>query len=275
MTAPTLPPGIERFAARTPTLPPATHTNSYALGARDVLLVEPSPSDAGEIRAWIEWARGLETKGRNLTAIVLTHHHIDHAGGAETISRELGLPLWMHPLTAKRLGFAADQPLNDDDVLKLGGRSPQAWTVLHTPGHAPGHVCLYEASLKTLIVGDMVASLGTILIEPTDGDMAVYLRQLQRLSDLGATLALPAHGDPIASPSGLFQRYIGHRLMRETRVAASLQASPQTLDELVQVAYADTDESLWPIAKMSLEAHLIKLEGESAAKRKNGGWMRA
>jgi len=82
---------LSMFAARTPTLPPATHTNSYALGARDVLLVEPATPFKGEQRAWIDWARGLASQGRRALAIVATHHHADHVGGIDELARELGL----------------------------------------------------------------------------------------------------------------------------------------------------------------------------------------
>src|SRR5579862_255024 len=92
------------FAARTPTLPPATHTNSYALGARDVLLVEPATPYDDEQRAWIEWARALPSAGRRPVAIFATHYHGDHVGGLDVLSRELGLPVWAHDETAKRVG---------------------------------------------------------------------------------------------------------------------------------------------------------------------------
>src|SRR3954470_18091891 len=87
---------LQLFAARTPTLPPATHTNSYALGGRDVLLVEPATPYDDERVAWLEWARGLASQGRRAVAIVATHHHPDHVGGATFLAETLGLPLWAH-----------------------------------------------------------------------------------------------------------------------------------------------------------------------------------
>ena len=271
---------VESFPALTPTLPPATHTNSYAIGDREVLLVEPATPYDDERRAWLEWARAFPSQGRRAVAIVLTHHHDDHVGGAAFFAEELGLPLWAHEATARKLPhLTIDRRLAEGDEITLAGEVPTVLRVLHTPGHASGHVCLHDAATGVLVVGDMVASVGTILIPPDDGDMAEYLAQLERLAALSADVALPAHGDPIAegaggpSPSALFRYYVAHRLGREAKVAAALAAvgpGGASLEALVPVAYADTPVMMWPIARLSLEAHLVKLEREGRAKRAVG-----
>lgn len=272
--------GVALFPARTPTLPPATHTNSYALGDREVLLVEPATPHDDERRAWIDWARGIAAQGRRLVAVVITHHHPDHVGGAAFLARELGLPLWAHAGTAALLPeIPVARRLEDGEVLSLDGPAPQRWRVLHTPGHAPGHVCLHDEDGGAVVAGDMVASVGTILIAPGEGDMALYLAQLDRLAALGAAVALPAHGDPIDAPEALFRRYIAHRLAREARVLAALAAragEPATAEALVPDAYADTSPAAWPIARLSLEAHLLKLEQDGLARRDpEGRWQAA
>ncbi len=265
------------FAALTPTLLPATHTNSYALGGRDVLLVEPATPYEDEQRAWIEWARSLATTGRRPVAIFATHYHPDHVGGLDVLARELALPVWSHAETARRIGQdRIARRLVDGETLVLDGPAPSRWRVLETPGHAWGHLCLWDEANRTLVVGDMVASQGTILIAPGDGDMRLYLDQLERLAKLDARLALPAHGDPIGDPTGLFRGYIRHRTMREDKVLSALRAHAAAVSaqDLVPTAYDDTPQALWPIATLSLQAHLDKLVQEGRARHEQGGYLR-
>lgn len=264
--------GVAWFPARTPTLPPATHTNSYALGDGPTVLVEPATPFEDEQAAWLEWAQALATT-REIHAIVVTHHHPDHVGGAAHFAGKLGIPVWAHAETASRIDVPVARTLDEGDELILGS---QRWRVLFTPGHAPGHICLLEPGLRIAVVGDMVASVGTILIDPVEGHVGRYLSELRRLEGLDLDLALPAHGAPIAEPARLFRHYVTHRLMREAKISAALtRARAADLDALVALAYDDVPEELWPIAKLSLESHLLELERQGRAACDGGTWRPA
>jgi glyoxylase-like metal-dependent hydrolase (beta-lactamase superfamily II) len=254
-------PGVRLFAARTPTIPPASETNSYAVGRREIVLVEPATPYDDERRAWLEWARSIEG---TIQGIFVTHHHVDHGSSTGFFARELKVPVLAHPITIERLRDLEGvelRPTFDDQVVTEG------WTALHTPGHAPGHLCLHAE--KTLIAGDMVANGSTILIPPDDGgDMAEYLRQLERLDALGSTLMLPAHGEPFDDPHAVFTYYLAHRRKREEKIFAAWQAKKSelgrapTVEEIVPTAYDDTPAKLWPLAREAAQAHVIKLRNE-------------
>jgi glyoxylase-like metal-dependent hydrolase (beta-lactamase superfamily II)/8-oxo-dGTP pyrophosphatase MutT (NUDIX family) len=259
--------GIRLFPLRTPTLPPATHTNAYVIGNSDLLVVDPgSPDDAetDKLKALLE---GLRADGFTARATVLTHHHSDHVGGVA----RLGLPVWCHAVTAEKLGLKAERLLTDEELIELGG---MRWKVLHTPGHARGHICLFDIASKAALVGDMVAGVGTIVIDPPEGDMAEYLRQLQRLKDLGVRTLYPAHGPPLPDGPAKLDEYLKHRAWREEKVLAALTSEPQSLETLVPKAYDDVASFVLPIAERSTLAILEKLRSEGRASADGDRWRR-
>ncbi len=263
-------PDVVRIAVATPTLPPATHTGCYLVGRSDLLAVDPG-SPYPDQQAGL--AEAVAARGR-LRAIVLTHHHADHSGGATALAAATGAPIMAHRDAAARLEgrVVVDRYLSDGDRLDLGGRRIEA---LLTPGHAPGHLALRDLDSRATICGDLVAGIGTILIDPDDGDMATYLASLARLRGADVGALLPAHGPVIDDGPAKLQAYIAHRLMREARVLAALGDAPSPLAPVCAVAYADTPSWLWPLAERSLLAHLDKLVAEGRAVADDGGWRRA
>ena len=259
--------GVRVRPLLTPTLPPAAHTGCYVVGPQDgsggLVVVDPASPYPQEQAALDTWLDGEAAAGRPVIAIALTHHHGDHVGGAAHLAERLGAPVAAHAETARRLGFRVDRLLGDGDELDAGGVTLRA---VFTPGHAPGHLCF--AVGDALIAGDMVAGIGTILVDPSEGDMTAYLDSLARMQALAPARLLPAHGPVITDAAGKLREYVGHRLMREEKVAAALGASGAARPaDLVPVAYADTPPPLWPLAERSLLSHLMKLERDGRARR--------
>lgn len=269
-------PGVQMLPFRTPTLPPATHTNSYLIGTAEALLVEPATPYEDERERMVRWLDEARGDGIEPIAIFATHHHVDHVGAAGYLRERLGRPLWAHAMTAERLRGTVvfDRVLEDGEKIALRGAPDVALRCVHTPGHAPGHLCLIEERSRVMVCGDMVASVGTIIVEPTDGDMGLYLDSLRFMKRLAPSMLLPAHGLPIRDVQGLLDHYIAHRLGREAKVLAALEAhdGPAAPMDLVPRAYDDAPKAVWPLAAMALEAHLIKLERDGVARRSTAGW---
>jgi len=272
----TVAPTIQMLPVRTPTLPPATHTNTFLVGTREAVVIEPATPYRDEQDLMAEWVQGARLKGIEPVAILATHHHPDHVGGAMALKERLQLPLWAHAMTAQRLDgiVEIDMLIQDGERIVLDGPTPTALSALHTPGHAPGHLCFTDEASNIMIAGDMVASVGTIIVEPSDGDMLLYLESLKKMSALEPTALLPAHGDVIRAPEALLNFYIEHRLMREKKVLDALEArgKPSRPRHLVAEAYSDTPKHLWPLALRSIEAHLIKLEREGRIIKEGDCW---
>ncbi len=263
-------PWIRRIPLRSPTLPPATHTNAYVVGEGDVLVVDPGTPWSDASASLFDTLRELVAAGHRLRAVLLTHHHFDHVSGAAELVREFSLPLWAHAETAARLSGRLDVPVSrhlvHDEILPFG---PRGLRVLHTPGHAPGHVCLLDEAQGGLLAGDMVASQGTIIVAPSDdGDMALYLSSLRMLLGLGPLRIWPAHGVAVEDGEKLLARYLAHRLLREEKVVRALLLGEKTMAALLPLAYDDTPAALHPLAKESLWAHLLALIAEGRVARR-------
>jgi len=198
--------GIRIFPQRTPMPEPASYTNCYVIGNGELLIVDPGSPDPAETDRLIDFVRELMAEGCRPRALVLTDHHVDHGGAARAMNG-LELPLWCHARTADRLALPTARLLEEGELLDLGD---MAFSVAHTPGHARGHLCLLDPASKAAIVGDMVAGIGTISIDPPEWDQAAYLRQLERLRDVFEVRTLyPAHGPPIADGRSKLDELLG------------------------------------------------------------------
>lgn len=250
---------------RTPTLPPADATNTILVGDDAVHVVDPATPHEAERERLRSALASMRDLGRRPHAIVLTHHHRDHIGAAAWLRDVEGLPILAHPRTAALLDFEVDGTLDEGDVIIGSEGAHDQWHVLHTPGHAPGHIALWEPDTRTLIGGDLVASVGTIIIDPPEGHMGTYLGTLRRIQALAPRVIIPAHGAPITAPDILISEYLEHRAMREARVFDALDGTPRLRAEVTARAYPELARALLPLAMRSALAHLQHLRERGAA----------
>lgn len=266
--------GVVLHPMKTKPLPPARHTNAYFLGARDMALVDPGSGEPEELESLFALAGVLETEGRRVSMVIVTHHHPDHTGGVEACRARFGVPVAGHAALAPHLKL--DHVLGDGDVVRLAPGDP-AWDlhVLSTPGHTRDSISLWRPASRALFPGDLVpGGPGSVIVDPPDGDMGQYLASLERLAALGPETLFPAHGSPQGAAVRRIRALVRHRRDREAKVAAALGEAPRALAELLPEAYADTPRELWPLAERSLLAHLQLLEREGRAAREGDGWRR-
>ncbi len=265
--------GVRVLPLRTATLPPATHTNCLFVGERRALLVDPGSAEADEQLRLCEAIDRFVGRNGPLGAIFLTHHHADHVSGVPGLLRRFRLPVWAHPETASRVAFPVDRLIAPSATFEPLEGGPAGWEVAHTPGHAPGHLSLRRASDGAAVVGDMVASIGTILIDPSEGDVREYVTSLRSMAAQGIGVVHPAHGDPVFEGTERVLATAGHREWRETLVLAALRAGARSLAEVTAQAYAPNAVALGWLAARSTEAHLVALERAGVARRDEvGAW---
>lgn len=261
---------VHRLTAPNPGRMTGPGTNTYLVGEPGHwIVIDPGPDEPAHIERIAAFVQdGLRT-------IVCTHGHPDHAPGARPLQQRTGAPIAGRPSGPAfnpAWSFVPDTMLEDGARLQAGDSTLR---VLHTPGHAAHHICLLLEEDGLLFSGDHILGGSTTVIDPPDGDMRAYVASLQRLAAEPLEYILPAHGHVIARGKTEIARLIAHRLAREARVVDALERlGGGNLDELVPLAYEDVDPILYPVAKRSLTAHLLKLRDEGrAAIDENDRWQ--
>ena len=269
---------VMRLTAPNPGVMTGPGTNSYLVGdpATGFIAIDPGPADTEHLdKLW-------RAAGGDIRMIVCTHSHPDHSPGAAPLQALcvqagkpappiLGLP--SAPTARAASQFTPDRVLQNNELLRLYGSAGEAkithtLQAIHTPGHAANHLCLLLVEDGLLFSGDHILNGSTTVVDPPDGNMADYLDSLDRLdavcAEQGVEFILPAHGyvlgGPVNGARGAIAKLKAHRLAREAKVLAAMQALPQgSMEDWVRHAYDDVPPRMWPVAQRSLLAHVERI----------------
>ncbi|WP_321369605.1 MBL fold metallo-hydrolase [uncultured Desulfuromusa sp.] len=256
--------GLTMLPVPSNTFPPEKRTNAFLLGDEGApkLLVDPSPESPQVLE------RLLRTlKGDTLKAIFLTHHHHDHHEYAPDLAKHLDVPIWMSTDTLSRI----QQKQGNDYFSEVCVETRQAGDCVTTwkgeevrvhsvPGHDAGQLALVPESLRWFLVGDLIQSVGTVVIASPEGDMATYYRTLKEIIALDPAVIVPSHGMPMRSTFKI-QSTLQHRYQRESAIQ-SLHTSGKTEIEILNTIYQGLEKRLFPFAMENIKSHLVKLRQE-------------
>lgn len=271
--------GFVTCPIRTPTLAPATHTNCYLIGVDEFVIIDPGSPYQEEQHKLDAVIAEMLAAGCRAREIIVTHLHPDHIGGVNHVREKFGIPVAAHRLTAEAIApeITVDRFIEDDEVIELEGspRDPKlTWKLraLWSPGHARGHLSFYEERTGSLITGDCIVGVGTVVIAPPEGNLADYMASLRRyLTMRKLTAIFPAHGPALADARGKIDEYILHRTKRESSILGVLDDGARlTIPEIVKRVYTDVPESRHHLAERSVFAHLEKLMSEGRVQAEQG-----
>ena len=223
-------------------------TNTWIVGEPGgaCVVIDPGPLGGGHAESIMST---VDERSSHVTAVLLTHGHIDHAEGADELAGRLGVPV---------RAFSS-LSLKNEDVVEVAGADLR---VMLTPGHSSDSVCFVAGN--EILTGDTVLGRGTSLVAHPDGRLAEYLESLQTLSrvcaDAGIERLLPGHGPVIDQPSDVVDYYLRHRLERLEQVRNAMASGATTASEVVDRVYADIPPEVCPAAESTVLAQLAYLE---------------
>lgn len=239
---------------------------TYFLPGENPVLIDAGVGEAAHLDAV------AQSRSDGPTHVIVTHAHSDHIAGAGAIAARwpatrFSKYLWPDRDARHGVSWSA---LNDGAIVAAGDSKLE---VIHTPGHSPDHIALWDGETRTLFSGDLVTAATTVVIPATSGgSLTAYLESLRRVLTLAPAKLLPAHGPEIDDPIPLLQRYIQHRHEREVQVRSALDDGLQTIDAIVERIYTGLAPALLPMARESVLAHLLKLQDEGLAEGAGDRW---
>ncbi|MFN8522366.1 MAG: MBL fold metallo-hydrolase [Chloroflexota bacterium] len=247
MSVEVLSPLVTRVLAPNPSLMTLQGTNTYLVGTRDLVVIDPGPDMPEHVEAIIS-AVG---PSRRIVASLVTHRHGDHLPAAHRLRERIGAPVRGHAMLP-----GVTEPLVDAERVSLAGA---ALTALHTPGHTRDHLCFRLAQEAALFSGDLIAGTGTVVVGDEPGDLGLYLESLRRVASLDLRLIYPGHGPVVADSAGKVAEYIEHRESRIREVFLALQDGVDTVEALVARIYPTVNPRLVGAAGRNVRACLDKL----------------
>jgi glyoxylase-like metal-dependent hydrolase (beta-lactamase superfamily II) len=188
-----------------------------------VVVIDPGPDDESHLAAI-----NARIAGATVGVVLVTHSHPDH------------LPLAERLASAHHASVQRYPELRDQDVVRVGTLNV---TVLYTPGHSPDHLCFWLAADRALFTGDLILGRGSSMITYPEGDVAAYLRSLDRVAALRPRMLFPGHWDPVDDAMAKIDEYRGHRLGREAQVLAEVRRGRGTAGELSRRVYGTSARS--------------------------------
>jgi len=258
---------VHRITAPNPGLMTGPGTNTYIIGEKKFLIIDPGPDIHEHIENILNFTNG------DIDLILATHTHPDHSPAAKILKKATGASVIgrLPPnLPDQDLTFEPDYELEDGDTVTIEDKILQ---VVSTPGHASNHICLYDAEHRCLFSGDHIIEGSSVLINPPDGDMKSYLNSMEKIETFDINYIAPAHGGIIDNPHEAIKQTVNHRLEREQKIIESLRLHPKIkLSDLVKYAYDDTGTEIHFLAERSLLAHLLKLKKENIVIMDENKW---
>ena len=286
-----LSPLVRRFVAHNPGPLTFKGTNVYVLGRGELALIDPGPDDEAHVQSLL-----AVLNGERVTRIFLTHSHKDHCGALDRLQHLTG---------AKSFGFCnpdvvrgafvcdentaetdanglvvsfVDSSFRPDIVLRDGDEvQGQGWTLraVHTPGHAPDHLCYALLEEKTLFTGDHIMPWSTSVIAPPEGQLGDYMNSLNELSKRDDELYFPGHGGRVHHPKRLLRAYVLHRQWREKSILQAVSEGKTRVEEILPLIYHELEEGLRVAASLSVLSHLLFLAEKGRLKQTGGEGFRA
>ena len=266
--AETIAPGVVRLIAPNPGPMTGPGTNSYVVGTGPCAIIDPGVNDDDHLDALVAAAPG------EIVAVLVTHAHPDHTGGARRLAERLGVAVHAHATQLRGVrdkAFFPDRFMADGDRVALGDITLEA---IHTPGHAADHLCFLWRETGLLFAGDTVMADVTVVILPPDGGMTAYLESLTRLRALPIKQIAPGHGRMLDDALVVLAQIVEHRLAREAQVREALADSDDatTADAIAARLYPDLDPRLRGMAAAQVESHLLRLAELGQAQATGDGW---